>query len=162
MLKLSDALGAAVVTATLLTRTALAVAADTTPAASCVSGDAAVTVVPGEIVSPRERDARAGWLALTYIGDARTALGDRRVRDAVEMMAQARRLLRASDTCARLARDDTAPADRAASNLTSAEAALATGDHEGAARDLADAENALHPWVVGLDTMLFPGSNASR
>jgi hypothetical protein len=165
MSKLSVALGAAVVTATLLTRAAVAdepATSGAATAASCVSGDAATALVPGEIVSPRELDARVGWLTLTTIDDARTALEDNRGGEATRLLAQAKDLLRASKSCARQAGDETSTADRAEATLTSAEAALANGDREAAVRQVTEAAQTLQPWVIGLDAVLFPGAIGRR
>jgi hypothetical protein len=169
MVKLSVALGAAVLTATVLTRAAFAIVPDqppvdseSAPAVSCLSGPAGVTVVPGEIVSPRERDARVGWLALTYIGDARTALQEDRGREAVELMVQAQRLLDTTEQCAREASDDSAPAAHAAASLARAEAVLASGDRASAAQDLTNAARSLDPWLASLDAVLSSPATANQ
>jgi hypothetical protein len=120
------------------------------------------TAVPGEGLPQDEIDARIGWLILTYVVDARTALRREHVEEAAAKLARARPALRDLET--RFAGRSHAlslPPSLSAS-LLRADGALAGHDRAGADSALADAERILQSALADLDAKLLPQSGPAR
>jgi hypothetical protein len=130
-------------------------------ALACDRGLADMTVVRGEIVTPRERDVRVGWLALTYIEAALGDLQDRHGQAALHPVGQALQLVVADAECARQAADRPEPAERAGRDLKAAQTALAAGDLTVAQRELDAAARNLYPVLITLDDVLARGATGT-
>lgn len=120
------------------------------------------TAVPGEGLPQDEIDARIGWLVLTFVIDARTALRRELVDAAAAKLARARAALRDLETRFVGRSHALSVPPNLSASLTQADSALAGRDRAGADRALADAERVLQGALVELDTKLFPQSGAPR